>query len=199
MPMKENNSVYWFQVWCYQAQTGRTGDQNLCCGICHLQSKQGHWPTNWKIQSEVATRARLPSMHQHYAVRRLSWSIWLRNADFVVMKQFDPWSMGYSSEMAVERGYRDQGSTDIWSTNEINVCFVADTAMKRAMKGDFDLSDWLKRLLHPLIRYWMKRFRVKAIIRKSPLYKELQESDLALMHAATKHFDKKSYWSRNDE
>lgn len=59
--------------------------------------------------------------------------------------------MGYSSEMPVDRGYRDSRINRIFEgTNEINKILVVDTLLKRGMKGEFGLFGEAKKVVDGL-------------------------------------------------
>ncbi len=101
--------------------------------------------------------------------------------------------MGYSAEMAVERGYRDSRINRIFEgTNEINRLLVVDTAIKKAQKGEFDLAGPAAALMAQIERLnesgngdasWLdKNYR---------LIRNYKKAILLIIHAVTTHFDNK--------
>jgi hypothetical protein len=101
--------------------------------------------------------------------------------------------MGYSSEMAVERGYRDSRINRIFEgTNEINRLLVVDTAMKRAMKGDFDLFGVAEKLsLNIDLITDGKEENESYYTEKLRFVKNFKKIILLVIHGASKHFDNK--------
>jgi hypothetical protein len=100
--------------------------------------------------------------------------------------------MGYSAEMAVERGYRDSRINRIFEgTNEINRLLVVDTAMKRAMKGDFDLFGEAEKLYSGLNTVTdNKRNDESYFQEKSRYIKNFKKAILICIHGASKCFGK---------
>ncbi|MEI7661354.1 MAG: acyl-CoA dehydrogenase family protein [Bacteroidota bacterium] len=101
--------------------------------------------------------------------------------------------MGYSAEMAVERGYRDSRINRIFEgTNEINRLLVVDTAMKRAMKGDFDLFGKAGALVANLANVTDNKKEGESYFEeKLRNIKNFKNLILIIIHGASKFFDKK--------
>ena len=99
--------------------------------------------------------------------------------------------MGYSAEMEVERGYRDSRINRIFEgTNEINRMLVVDTAMKRAMKGQYGLFEEAEKLAEKITG--IEVYRAKAsddfFTEKSGYVMNMKKIALLLLNAASKTF-----------
>ncbi|MCK9219127.1 MAG: acyl-CoA dehydrogenase family protein [Bacteroidales bacterium] len=101
--------------------------------------------------------------------------------------------MGYSAEMSVERGYRDSRINRIFEgTNEINRLLVVDTAMKRAMKGEFDLFGKAEKLASDLSNAVVKAQPGETYYaEKQRNLKNFKNLCLVIIQGAVKFFDKK--------
>ncbi len=101
--------------------------------------------------------------------------------------------MGYSAEMNVERGYRDSRINRIFEgTNEINRLLVGDTAMKRAMKGDFDLFGPAAALYNDLDSITDGKVPGEDYYQEKQRYlKNYKKVALLCIHAASTQFAKK--------
>ena len=100
--------------------------------------------------------------------------------------------MGYSAEMMVERGYRDSRINRIFEgTNEINRLLVVDTAMKRAMKGEFDLFGEAEKLYSELNQITDNKVDGENYFQEKSRYiKNFKKVILICMHGASKFFGK---------
>jgi alkylation response protein AidB-like acyl-CoA dehydrogenase len=130
----------------------------------------------------------------HYAVEAAILKVYGSEAlDYVVDEAVQiHGGMGYSAEMSVERGYRDSRINRIFEgTNEINRLLILDTAMKRAMKGDFDLFGKAATLYENMDAitdgmtdsetYFQKKFRV---------IKNFKKAILLAIHGASAQYGK---------
>ncbi|MBN2524015.1 MAG: acyl-CoA dehydrogenase family protein [Bacteroidales bacterium] len=131
----------------------------------------------------------------HYAVEAAILKVYSSEMlDFVVDEAVQVHGgMGYSAEMAVERAYRDSRINRIFEgTNEINTLLVIDTAMKRAMKGDFDLFGEAEKLYASIEEITDGETSGEEYSQEKLRYtKNFKKVVLLLIHAASKTFEKK--------
>lgn len=131
----------------------------------------------------------------HYAVEAAILKVYGSEAlDFVIDEAVQiHGGMGYSAEMAVERGYRDSRINRIFEgTNEINRLLVVDTAMKRAMKGDFDLTGPAAGILaNPEQSVETKPSSEGYYEEKMRYVRNFKKAALLSIHGASQAFDKK--------
>ena len=100
--------------------------------------------------------------------------------------------MGYSAEMDVDRGYRDSRINRIFEgTNEINRILVVDTAMKRAMKGDFPLFAEAERIYNSATSLTDGKVAGESYFQEKMRYiRNFKKAILVCMHGAIRQFDK---------
>lgn len=101
--------------------------------------------------------------------------------------------MGYSAEMDVERGYRDSRINRIFEgTNEINRLLIADTAIKRAQKGDFDLATPAEQLYNNLAEITTGKVDNESYFAEKQRYlANFKKVILICIQGVTTYFDKK--------
>ena len=131
----------------------------------------------------------------HYAVEAAILKVYGSEVlDFVIDEAVQiHGGMGYSAEMAVERGYRDSRINRIFEgTNEINRLLVVDTAMKRAMKGDFDLSGAAEKVMANPEQAAEHGLSSEGYYEEKMRYlRNFKKAVLIAIHGASKTFDKK--------
>lgn len=131
----------------------------------------------------------------HYAVEAAILKVYGSEAlDFVIDEAVQiHGGMGYSAEMDVERGYRDSRINRIFEgTNEINRLIIADTAIKRAQKGDFDLFGHAALLYNNLDAINDGKASVETYYTEKRRYiANFKKAILLAIHGVTTHFNNK--------
>ncbi len=131
----------------------------------------------------------------HYAVEAAILKVYSSEIlDFVIDEAVQiHGGMGYSAEMAVEKGYRDSRINRIFEgTNEINRLLVVDTAMKRAMKGDFDLFGKANEVYQNLGKITDDKANNESYYQEKIRYiNNFKKAILLVLHGASVKFEKK--------
>ncbi|TRZ71373.1 MAG: acyl-CoA dehydrogenase [Bacteroidetes bacterium] len=149
--------------------------------------------TKKKNECQDKGRATMEAI-SHYAVEAAILKVYGSEAlDYVVDEAVQiHGGMGYSAELPVERGYRDSRINRIFEgTNEINRLLVLDTAMKRAMKGDFDLFGKAATLYENMDAITDDKPKNETYFQeKSRIIKNFKKAILIAIHGASAQFGK---------
>jgi alkylation response protein AidB-like acyl-CoA dehydrogenase len=131
----------------------------------------------------------------HYAVEAAILKVYGSEAlDYVVDESVQIYGgMGYSSETLVEKGYRDSRINRIFEgTNEINRILVVDTAMKRAMKGDFDLFGEAQKVADSLMNLKISNIKNEEYFEEKKRYiRNFKKAILLAINKASEKFQRK--------
>lgn len=100
--------------------------------------------------------------------------------------------MGYSAEMAADRGYRDSRINRIFEgTNEINRLLLVETAIKRGMKGDFDMKGIAEELFNNMENCRENKVDGESFFEQKLRYiRNYKKAALILIHAVSEKFGK---------
>jgi len=148
-----------------------------------------------KLKSECGDKGRASiDAISHYAVEAAILKVYgSEMLDFVADETVQiHGGMGYSAELPIERGYRDSRINRIFEgTNEINRLLVSDTAMKRAMKGDFNLFGEAEKLYGNLDNLNGEEVPGESYFQEKKRYiSNFKNVILLCIHGATKKFEK---------
>ncbi|MCX6244101.1 MAG: acyl-CoA dehydrogenase family protein [Bacteroidetes bacterium] len=147
----------------------------------------------YKVECQDKGRAAIDAI-SHYAVEAAILKVYGSEAlDYVVDEAVQiHGGMGYSAEMSVDRSYRDSRINRIFEgTNEINRLLVVDTAMKRAMKGDFDLFGEGAKLYENMETITDGKTQGEGYFNEKYRYiRNFKKAILLIMHGASAHFGK---------
>ena len=95
--------------------------------------------------------------------------------------------MGYSADMACDKGYRDSRINRIFEgTNEINRLLVVDTAMKKGMKGEYDLAGTAEKYYNNMTNIVEKEVAEEGFFDEKLRYiRNFKKAILLIMHEAS--------------
>jgi len=130
----------------------------------------------------------------HYAVEAAILKVYSSEVlDYVVDEAVQiHGGMGYSAEMSVDRAFRDSRINRIFEgTNEINRLLVSDTAMKRAMKGDFDLFGKAREVYADIDNICEPGLKSDYFEDKAANIKNFKKAVLLAIHCSSEKFQRK--------